>query len=380
MIISARNTLADENEKTLLSFPETAGASALRWQSPNPFQASWAVQIGPTGNNQSEIVLLGTATPAGTAGTLTSTTLYSHPTDTPVYAIKYDQVVFERSITGTIGTATPITGGTVGLQVNSQFTQFDDTTGSTSYAYRTYFRNSVLNVTSTESSWITYPGFSFYALGKLRQRVKDRLYDANFIPNDLMIDDWLNEWGQTMNNALVDINEDYALGTTSVAFTSNTELGTITDSNYKGQITRVWIVDASGTYPATKSDSISFLPNQTYTNYNPYYYMQGDSVLGRRPFDQAGTALIEYGKDQAILVEDADEIPVPMHGYTKAFVDYATAQARRKDNKPQEGDSLEQNAIAQLQLFKTNISSRLRSSQTMVQIVESTGNDTDGII
>src|SRR5258707_3690917 len=97
MLIKTRNILTDFSEKTYTTNGEVSGTNVLRWENPDIFNASWGVQVGETGEAQSEIVLLGASTPAGTAGTLTANTLYEHPANTPLYAIKYDQLVFERS-------------------------------------------------------------------------------------------------------------------------------------------------------------------------------------------------------------------------------------------------------------------------------------------
>jgi len=132
MIIRARNILADDSPKTYLTNKESAGTNVLRWKNPNAFEASWAIQVGETGEEQTEVMILGTSTPAGTAGTLTANTLYEHPADTPLYAVKFDQIVFEQSTVGTAGTAVPLANGTITLQADHKFTQFDDTTGSTS--------------------------------------------------------------------------------------------------------------------------------------------------------------------------------------------------------------------------------------------------------
>lgn len=378
MQIKARNLLADNSERTFLTNPEVAGTNVLRWKNPSVFSASWAIQVGQTGNAQTEIVLLNTSTPSGTAGTLTANTLYEHPTDTSIYAIKYDQIVFERSFSGTTGTATPITNGTISIQPSSPFTVFDDTAGTPGQtAYKTYFKNSVLNLTSTESDWITSTGFSFYALGKMRQRVKDRLYDATFIPVDLMIDDWINEWQQEMNNVLVDINQDYSLGTVNIGFQGTTELGTISNSDFRGQLKRVWYFDGSGTFQATKMDSASYSPTKTFITTYPYYYMQGDSVIGRKPNDQAGTLMLEYDQNYPLMVEDTDILPVPFQSYTKSFIDYAEGQARKKDNKPDLAAALIQEAEAKREEFKRMAASRLRSGPTYEDIVEDVGGAED---
>src|SRR3990172_11443318 len=137
--IRVENNLSQNAVKTYTSFNEVSGTGNLRWKNPSGFSASWAVQVGETGEEQSEILLLGTATPAGTAGTFTANTVYEHPADTPIYSIKYNQVVFARSTDGTAGTATAL--GTVNIDPSQPFTQYDDTTSASGYAYKTYYRN-----------------------------------------------------------------------------------------------------------------------------------------------------------------------------------------------------------------------------------------------
>lgn len=373
MIIKALNNLTVGAPKTSTTFPEVAGTNVLRWQNPNGFGASWAIQVGNTGEEKAEVVLLGASTPAGTAGTLTANTAYDHPTNTPIYATKYDQIVFERSTAGTAGTATPMTGGTVTIQADQDFTQFDDTSGSTSYAYRTYFRSSVLAVNSTESDWITPAGFSFYSLAKMRERVKSKLWKANFVSDD-EIDDWHNEWAERMRNAAISTNEDYALGTVDVAITAG--LGTITATDFMGGITRAWVTTNGGTFEATKQGQNQFIPGQIFNSTRPYFYMQGENVIGINPAD-SGTVTITYPSLAAQMVNDTDELPVSMRGYTKSFVDYALSQAYYKDVKIKEAQLKENNAEAQLNRFKMEIAPRLKTGATMIDIVESLGGESD---
>ena len=108
MIIQTRNFLTSEPwvPITRSTHLEVAGTNVIRWENPNAFQASWAVQIGDTGEEQSEIMLLSASTPNGTAGTMTANSLYEHPADTPVYGIKYNQVVFQHYLGGTTASGT----------------------------------------------------------------------------------------------------------------------------------------------------------------------------------------------------------------------------------------------------------------------------------
>src|SRR3990167_6807764 len=229
MIIETTNDLQLTAPKTYTTNLEVAGTNVLRWKNPNAFNASWAIQVGEVGMEQTEVVILGASTPSGTAGTLTANTLYEHPADTPIYGIKYNQVIFERSTTGTAGTATPITNGTITYQADHLTTQFDDTTGVGTYGYRTRYQSSLGS--TSQSDWWTPAGLNFYSLFRLRQRIKDKLWSADFL-SDSVIDDWINEWKDQMSNAVISVNEDYALGTVDVPFDTNA-LGTITTGDYK---------------------------------------------------------------------------------------------------------------------------------------------------
>jgi hypothetical protein len=371
MIIKVSNILANSSPKTFLSNTTSSGTSSLPVKNTNGFTPSWAVQVGDTGQEQSEVRVLGAGALSGTSFSLLSATSFDHPEDTPVFAIKYDQIIFERSTTGTAGTATPMTGGTVTIQPDNQYTMFDDSSGASTYAYKTAYYNSVLGGTSSESDWITSGGYSFYSLAMLRERAKSRLYSAKYVndPDDWNM--WANEWLEQMSNAMADVNEDYRLGSTAVAYSGTTELGTVTATDFKYP-RRVWYTaDGVNTYRATKMDLNTFMPDQTFNNTNPYYYMIGENVIGRQPHDTAGTLQIYYYKETSVLVNDTDEIPQIMRDYSKSFIDYMVAQAMNKDGK--DGSSKEALAQAQLNQFKIQISPHDRMGNETVEIVEDTG-------
>lgn len=377
MIIKSLNLLTETAPKTELSFGESA-TGTVRWKNPSGFGASWAIQFGETGEEKSEVRLLGTDTPAGTAGTLTANTDYDHPADTPIYGIKYDQVVFERSTTGTGGTATPMTNGTITIQPDSLYTQFDDTSGSASYGYRVYFKNSVLNVTTTESDWITSAGYGFYTQAKIRERARARMLNSSAIEDD-KINDWINEWLEKMTNTAIDVNEDYSLGTCNVAFSGTVQEGTITSDDFK-QVRRAWHTgDGSTWYRMTKKEFADVEPNEEYNETDPHYYMKGDNVIGRIPHNTSGTIGLTYYKLNATLSNDTDTLPVAMRGYTSSFVKFCEAQAKKDDNKATEAEKLELQAEIDRKQFESELSNRNKSGPTMINIVEDLGDSEEGV-
>src|SRR3972149_6090887 len=110
MRIDAENTLAVHVHKTFLSTSIAAGATTSPAKNTSGFTTQYAIQIGETGQDQTEVLI----------GTVASGTSFTHPplvfdhsADTPIYDIKNNQVVFEKSTSGTAGTADPITSGTI---------------------------------------------------------------------------------------------------------------------------------------------------------------------------------------------------------------------------------------------------------------------------
>ncbi len=372
MLIKSLNNLTTNATKTFLTNQEVAGTNVLRWKNPNGFGAQWAVQVGEIGEEQAEIVILGASAPSGTAGTLAANTLYEHPLDTPLYATKYDQIVFERSTTGTAGTAISITGGTLSITPDSQFTVFDDTSGSVSYAYKTYYRNSSLAVNSTESDWITSTGFSPYSLANMRQRARGKLWNSAFVI-DQNLTDWINEWQESMANAAISVNEDYFINTGTVTFAGSAEYGTITASDFK-QIRRVWYTqDGNNTYQMTKMELNTFFPNQGFSETHPFFFMKGDTVIGRRPNEVSGTITIDYYAFPAPMQNDTDNLSNSLRTYTKSFVDYCVAQSYAKDGKTTEYQMKMQEAEGERDRFKRESSPRNKTGPTYIQIVDDVG-------
>lgn len=373
-LLKTTNNLTVNALKTFLSNPEVAGTGVLRWKNFTGFSPSWAIQIGETGEEQSEIVILGTATPSGTAGTLTGTTLFEHPADTPIYAIKYNQIVFERSTSGTAGTATPIAGGTINIDPSQSFTQYDDTLSSSGYAYKTYFYNSVLAVQSAESDWITDTGYTFYSLASIRQRIKDKLWNSSFLPDDKVIDNWINEWRDKMVNAAIAVNEEYSMGSVQVQFKSD-GLGTITIPDFK-QARRVWITyDGQNAFQSTKMSPNDYIPTQIFTDTHPYHFWFGNNIFAVKPEENGGTATILFYRSGTPMVNETDELPMTMVAYTDSFVDFGVAQALFKDGKTAEYQIKMAEVNAAKQMFLMEMSPRDKSGPTNIDLVETTSGE-----
>jgi hypothetical protein len=374
MIIKVQNLLDQTAQFTYIAHAEVTGSSTIHVKNANNFAAvNWAIQVGKTGEELSEIRVLSGVAPSGTSLTVGTAFSFDHPTDTPVYAIKYDKLIWLRSTAGTSGTATAF--ATSNIAPDSDVTAYDDTTGLTTYAYKVAWYNSVLDGTSSQSDWLTPTGYDFYSLAAMRRRVKDKLFSTSYLGEDYIIDDWINEYMELMTNAAIDVNADYNLGSVNVAFSGSNELGTIGTADFK-QVRRAWYTDNGSDYAVMqKMESITPRPNQIYNSTNPYFYMYNEDVMARWPHETAGTAAVLYYKLTPVLSNETDCLPMSMRGYTKGFVDYALSWAKRKDGKTDEANALESSAMAHLDRFKRELTPRNKTGTGYIDIVETVSED-----
>lgn len=381
MIISVTNLL-DSLPTTQYSYltanVNTAGTS-FPVRNINPFVASHAIQIGKTGEARSEILVLGTAAPA--SGTINTTTagVYSHALDSLVFDIHYDKVIFKRSTGGTAGTASAI--ATVTITPNSTFTEYNDAAGAATYAYKTAFYNSVTTDTSSDSDWFVPGGPTFYSLQSMRNRVKDRLYNSNFLKDDAVVDDWINEWLEELNTAAIKVNKDYLMGTTSFSV-GTAGLGTVavTDFMYPRKIEVTW--DGVNWTQTSQININSFSDSDVFSSDDPKHSWTGDTTLQFLPNGSLGTARMTYSRGEPILNSDSDELPYPMRRYTRSFINYALACAYENNQNEEWADRNSGKAKAIKMDFIAEITPRDQTGPHAIEITEelsaNDGFDLDG--
>src|SRR5690606_32174025 len=128
----------------------------------------------------------------------------------------------------------------------------------------------------------TTSGYSFYSRAKIRERVRNKLYDSSFILNDETINDWINEWLEIMNNAAINVNKDYSLGTANVAF-GTAGLGTVTELDFKDFRKIEITTDGVNYYNASRGNQTDFDAQDIYPYTAPIWYPYGDTVFGVKP-------------------------------------------------------------------------------------------------
>ena len=361
---------------SFLSTNLAAGGTVVPVKNINGFTNQWSVQLGQTGEEQAEILTV-SGVPSGTALNTSGTIVYAHPQDTPVYNIHYDKVIFLRSTAGTLGTATAL--ATVSITPDSFYTEYNDSTGVATYAYQTQFYNSVSGDLSGTSSWFVPGGPSFYSLQKIRTRIKGNLFDANYIKDDTTIDGWINEYVEIMTNAALKVNQGYNLGTTQYAF-GTAGLGTVTEPLYK-YATKIEITtDGINYYNSAEIPVNRFSSTEIFSPIRPRHYWQGNTVFGILPNGNAGTARFNLGELSTQLVNDSDELPQFLKGYTTGCVEYGLYRAKSLDQKDQAGDSHYQKFLGYQNAFVTEITPRDQTGEKYINFVEGIGGRSEDVL
>lgn len=155
--------LLEDASSSNLSASVTSGTGTISVYSIADFAVDKILLIGEFGQEGSEIIKThGTTTPSGTTVTLLSNLTKSHPKDTKVYILPYDQVQFYHATT-TTGTKTQM-GSDTDINEESTETLYTDSTYTSGY-YFTRFYNSIDNTYSDYSDPIPYGGLASNTVG-----------------------------------------------------------------------------------------------------------------------------------------------------------------------------------------------------------------------
>lgn len=378
MILSVENKL-DQAPNTLVTFlanAGTVGGTVFPIKNVNGFNQNWAFQLGKTGEAQAEILINPNSPTGGTVLNSSGSALYAHQIDTPVYQINYDKVIFYRNIAGTTGSGTPLSNGTVSITPSQFYTEYNDPTATSTYGYQAQFYNSLSGQQTNLSSYFFSTGATFYSLQKLRDRAKHDLYSANYIKDDNTIDDWINEWLEIMTNSMIKVNQGYAQGTVIYPFgppsgSPQVCLGTITDPLFVRPVKLEVSYDGNIWTTSTELKPYQFSSQDFYSAIYPCHYWQGDNVFGVLPTTQSGSAKFTYNLRYAPLVNDTDEVPLILKGYTTSCIEYVLHKAYSLDQKDDTADAHFQKFVLYQNAFVSEITPRDLTSEKMINMSDS---------
>lgn len=178
MLITTLNPSTDDYEKSYLSNPYSAGATTVLIKNADRFTASDRIMIGEMGLEATEIVTL-SAVGADSQTLTIGATLYAHEADAPVYKLRFDQVKIYRSITtDTTSAYSLLTTQNLDVDNADLETNYDDTTGASSYFYKTSLYHSISTLESAKGDSIGGGGYRRnqvgYIIDELLQEVNDQ--------------------------------------------------------------------------------------------------------------------------------------------------------------------------------------------------------------
>jgi len=172
MIITAFNPTTDGLEKTYLSQSYALNVTSVEVKNNQRLNLNDRLLLGDMGLSQSEIVTAGPPNANGTTLPI-SATLFSHPANTSVYDLQFDQVKFYRSTTGINGTYTMLAAVPLDVTSSDLQTQYDDEGAQSSYYYKVSMFNSLSMVESALSDPI--PAITGWATGQVGYTI-DQIY------------------------------------------------------------------------------------------------------------------------------------------------------------------------------------------------------------
>lgn len=176
MIITTLNPSTDALEKSYLANPYSVGTTSIQVKNSDRFALNDRIMIGEMGLEATEVVTV-SAVNADQQTITIGTTLFSHSADDPVYKLRFDQVKIYRSTTGLNGTYSVLS--TVNLDVDNAdlTTKYDDTSGSSTYYYKTSVYNSVSAVESSLTDPIQGSGYRRTQFGYLIDEILREVND-----------------------------------------------------------------------------------------------------------------------------------------------------------------------------------------------------------
>lgn len=169
MIIKISNQDISQNEKTYLTADVVVGNTSLSVQNNEGFAANDYVVIESTGDEQAELRKISSV--SGNSTIVTDALIFPHSIDAPVTFIKYNQVAVYSASSKT-GSYSALAASPYDIEEDQEFTEVEDTSGTSSTWYKIRYYNSTSNTYSDYSDPIQGSGYEDNTL----RAVMDRIY------------------------------------------------------------------------------------------------------------------------------------------------------------------------------------------------------------
>lgn len=334
MIVKALHPNIEGNPRSNLTTKAVSGQADLIIQNASDFAVDDHLVIGNPAEELTEIKKI--ANISGKTITLSANLVNTHPENTRITFIKYDQVKFYKA-TSVNGTYNLVANKSIAI--DEPHTLYDDSTAlSTDYFKIKYF-NSDSSDLSVYSDPIGASGFPRYSLKRIQDAVYAKTGDKkeSYYTRE-EITDWVNEIKDDMVNQIIDSNEKYynTYENLTVDFEGEASLG----ANFRKFQKMFVLYDGVNGVRARKFEFEEINDfSQTFSQEYPGYYFKQYKV-GCRPKGIAGTTVIQvHFEDQpADLENDMDEISKPLRFYMHVIMDGLMAKAMEKAGKDGRSD------------------------------------------
>lgn len=334
MIVKALHPNIEGNPRSNLTTKAVAGQADLIIQNASDFNVDDHLVIGNPAEELTEIKKIDSI--SGKTITLSANLVNTHPENTRITFIKYNQIKFYKatSINGSYSAV-----ATKNIAIDEPHTLYDDVTAlSTDYFKIKYF-NSDSSDLSVYSDPIGASGFPRYSL----KRIQDAFYAKTGDKKEQYytreeITDMANEVKDEMVNQIVDSNEKYFNTFENLAIDSEGE--SLLGANFR-KFQKIFVLfDGVNGIRAKKFEFEEINDfTQSFSQSFPGYYFKKYKI-GIRPKGTVGTTIVQvHFEDQPADMEyDMDELPKPLRFYMHVFMDGMMAKAMEKAGKDNRAD------------------------------------------
>ncbi len=329
MIIKALHPNIKGNPRTNLTEEALKNQNELTTQNSIDFHVNDFIVIGNPKEGQTEIRRI--ANVNGKRFTLDANLLNTHPQNTKITKIKYNQVKFYRASSKN-GTYTEVS--TKDIAIDEPHTLLDFTAALPTDFFKIRYYNSITSGLSVMSDPIGTEGFSRYTLRRIQDALFKRTGDEReqYFDRD-MITDWVNEIKDEMSNIIIDTNEKYFDTFTDYGVNAEGE-AELDDAFRKFQ--KVFVLYNGDRGVRARRLEIEDINDwqQSFSRSAPCYYFKAYNI-GIRPKGEAGKTIVRIYSEQQPrdLEHDADELPKPIRFYLHIVMDGLMAKASEKNGK-----------------------------------------------
>lgn len=176
MVITTLNPSTDGLEKSYLSNPYSTSTTTIQVKNSDRFAINDRIMVGEMGLEATEVVTVSGVNADQQTLTI-GATLFSHEADAPVYRLRYDQVRIYRSTTGASGAYSVLATTNLDVDNADLSTIYDDTSGLSTYYYKTSVYNSISTVESSLTDPIQGSGYRRSQFGYLIDEILREVND-----------------------------------------------------------------------------------------------------------------------------------------------------------------------------------------------------------